>query len=61
MEFTYTGLRLSKGSFSGQFPTPNMTAQVAYLLDNGTLRLTSGPRQADGVGAKFHRRVGVRQ
>lgn len=61
VEFTYTGLRLSKGSFSGQFPTPNTTTQVAYLLDNGNLRLTSGPREADGVAAKFHRRVGVRQ
>lgn len=61
VEFTYTGLKLSKGSFSGQFPTPNMTTQVAYLLENGNLRLTSGPREADGIAAKFHRRVGVKQ
>ncbi|MFN6997192.1 MAG: hypothetical protein ACK4PH_23600 [Aquincola tertiaricarbonis] len=61
VEFTYTGLRLSKGSFSGQLPSLNVTTQVAYVLDNGNLRLSSGPREADGVGARLTRRVGVRQ
>lgn len=61
VEFTYTGLKISKGAFNGALPLPNVTARVGWRLEGTELRLTQGPREPDGVGDRLSERVGVKQ
>ena len=46
----YTGLTLSKGNLEFSLPTPGATTSMAYVLENNTLYLSKGHREADGLG-----------
>lgn len=61
VEFTYTALTISKGSYSGSLPTFGTTTQMAYLLDGNKLYLSRGSRDADGVGTNLSPIAGVKQ
>lgn len=62
VEFTYYGFTMAKGVLSGvDIPTPNMTTQVAYLIDGDKLYLGSGGRGADGLALHLATRFGVKQ
>lgn len=61
VEFTFSGLRLSKGSWTGSLPGPDVTVRLGYRLSGGQLQTTFGPREADGVPARLHARSAVKQ
>ena len=46
----YSGFRLAKGNLSFKMPMAGATTDVAYVLDNNTLYLSKGHREADGLG-----------
>jgi hypothetical protein len=61
VEFTYTGLTISKGSISGSLPTFGVTTRMAYYLNGNKLYLSKGVRGADGLGATMSANAGVKQ
>jgi hypothetical protein len=48
--FSFNGMKISKGSFTGSFPTPGATTDIAYVLNGNTLNVAKGHREADGLG-----------
>jgi hypothetical protein len=46
----YSGFTLSRGNLKLSLPAPGATTDVAYVLDNNTLYLSKGRREADGLG-----------
>lgn len=48
--FSFIGMTISKGSFTGSFPTPGATTDIAYVLNGNTLNVAKGHREADGLG-----------
>ena len=46
----YTGMTLSKGNLDFSLPLAGATTKLAYVLENNTLYLAKGSRQADGLG-----------
>lgn len=46
----YTGITLSKGNLDFSLPLPGATTNMAYVLENNTLYLSKGHREADGLG-----------
>jgi hypothetical protein len=48
--FSFTGMTLSKGTFSGTLPTSGLTTDIAYVLNGNTLNVAKGHREADGLG-----------
>jgi hypothetical protein len=46
----YSGFRLAKGNLNVSLPTPGATTDMAYVLENNTLYLSKGRREADGLG-----------
>ena len=61
MTLTYGGMTLSKGIFTGTFPLPGATTDIAYVLDGNTLSWAKGVRGADGLGDSLSARTAVRQ
>lgn len=48
-EATLRGLTLSRGTFTGAFPTMGLTTKVGYLVSQSNLRFLAGTREADGL------------
>jgi hypothetical protein len=46
----YSGFTLSRGNLKLSLPAPCATTDMAYVLDNNTLYLSKGHREADGLG-----------
>ena len=46
----YTGFKLSKGNLDFKLPAVGATTSMAYVIENNTLYLAKGSRQADGLG-----------
>jgi hypothetical protein len=46
----YSGFTLSRGKLDLSLPTLGATTDMAYVLDNNTLYLSKGRREADGLG-----------
>jgi hypothetical protein len=46
----YSGFTLSRGNLKLSLPVPGATTDMAYVLDNNTLYLSKGHREADGLG-----------
>lgn len=46
----YTGFSFAKGNLNIRLPAPGATTNLAYVLENNTLYLSKGSRQADGLG-----------
>lgn len=46
----YTGFTLSKGNLDFSLPMLGATTDMAYVLENNTLYLSKGHREADGLG-----------
>lgn len=61
LTFAYSGLTLSKGSFSGTLPVVGVTTDVAYVFDGSSLYLAKGGREADGLGDSLSPHAGVKQ
>lgn len=57
----YSGFKLAKGSLNVSLPRAGATTDMAYVLDNNTLFLSKGPRDADGVGAALTKKGAVKQ
>jgi len=51
--FSFNGMTISKGSFTGSFPTPGATTDIAYVLNGNTLNVAKGHREADGLGDRL--------
>lgn len=61
VSFTYTGLTLSKGNWSGSLPTFGTTATVAYVLTGNKLYVSKGHRGADSIGDTLSTQAAVKQ
>lgn len=46
----YAGFTLSKGNLDFALPTPGATTNMAYVVENNTLYVSKGRREADGLG-----------
>lgn len=46
----YTGFKFSKGNLKFSLPTAGATTNMAYVIENNTLYLAKGSREADGLG-----------
>lgn len=51
---------MRKGQLSGTIPTPGAKTLMAYLVDGNKLYLSSGNREADGLGNGLSTRFGVK-
>lgn len=57
----YSGFKLSKGSLKFSLPRAGATTDMAYFVDNNTLHLSKGHREADGLGAALTKEGAVKQ
>lgn len=46
----YTGFKFSKGNLDFKLPAAGATTNMAYVIENNTLYLSKGKREADGLG-----------
>ncbi len=46
----YTGFTFAKGNLNISLPSAGATTDMAYVLENNTLYLSKGHREADGLG-----------
>ena len=60
-EFTYTALKISKGSISGTLPAFGSKAKAGFLVEGNKVYVLSGTRDADGLPGSFSKTVLTKQ
>ena len=60
VEVSCESFTLRKGQLRGTIPTPGAKTLMAYLVDGNKLYLSSGNREADGLGDGLSSRFGVK-